>query len=148
MAPPAWARGVLCLVLAVATIPYLVSAIGPNHKISTAQEPWKDATRAIRDRALVIVANSGPYLMHLNPYSVNTADLDSRILYAVDKGAEALDLLAAHPDRTPYLESTSDPGFDDPVAHHDAPAPRVRLTQLQVLHGQRRDAARASDEPT
>ena len=125
----------LCLVLAVATIPYLVSKIGVNHKISAAQQPWKDATRSIRDRALVIVADSGPYLMHLNPYSGNQPDLDSRILFAVDRGAEDLDLIAAHTDRTPYLESTTDPGFDDPVAYHDAPVPRVWLTQLQVLHG-------------
>ena len=45
---------------------------------------------------LVIVADSGPYLMHLNPYSGNQPDLDSRILFAVDWEAEDLDLIAAH----------------------------------------------------
>ena len=126
----------LCLVLAVATIPYLVSAIGPNHKISTAQEPWKDATRADprprsgHRRQLRPVSHApepvlGQHGRSRQPNPVRGGHAEP----------ENLDLMAAHPDRTPYLESTSDPGFDDPVAYHDAPVPRVWLTQLQVLHG-------------
>ncbi|MEX1007228.1 MAG: hypothetical protein WD271_05220 [Acidimicrobiia bacterium] len=126
---------VLCAVVAVATIPYLVSKIGTNHKISAAQQAWKGATRSIQGRAAVIVEHSGPYLMHLNPYSQNVPDLDGKILYAVDSAAANLDLIAAHPDRTPYLERTSDPAFDDPVSYHDAPLPRVSLIPLRVLRG-------------
>ena len=83
----------------------------------------------------MIVANSGPYLMHLNPYSRNGPDLDNRILYAADVRAANLDTIANHPERTPYLEVTSDPLFDDPVAYHDAPVPTVTVIPLRVVHG-------------
>jgi hypothetical protein len=126
---------VLAVVVAVATVPYLVEKIRPNHKISAAQEPWKHATDPIQGRALVIVAASGPYLMHLNPFSRNGPDLDDRILYALDRGAENLDVMGRSPRRTPYLELTTDPLFDDPVAYHDAPIPRVSLIPLSVMNG-------------
>jgi hypothetical protein len=125
----------LCVVLAGLTVPYAIAKVDPNHKISAAQEPWKDATRPIQGDALVIVENSGAYLMHLNPYSANEPDLSGRILFAVDRGPENLDLIAAHQDRTAYLERTTDPRFDRPVEYHDAPVPRVSLIPLQVLHG-------------
>jgi hypothetical protein len=126
---------VLCVALAGLTVAIAISKVDPNHKISAAQEPWKDATRSIQGRALVIVENSGPYLMHLNPYSANEPGLDGRILFAVDRGAENLDLIADHPERPAYLERTTDTGFDDPVIYHDAPVPSVSLIPLQVLHG-------------
>ena len=125
----------LSVVVAVATIPYLVDKIRPNHKISAAQEPWKHATDPIRGRGLVIVAQSGPYLMHLNPFSRNGPDLDDRLLYMLDRGAENLDMIGRFHQRTPYLELTTDPAFDDPVAYHDAPLPRVSLIPLTVMNG-------------
>src|SRR5439155_25567731 len=97
--------------------------------------PWKGVTDSIHGKALVIVENSGPYLMHLNPYSFNTPKLDGRILYAVDRRVDNLHLIATHPRRTPFLERTSDPAFDDPVGYHDAPVPTVSLIPLRVLHG-------------
>jgi hypothetical protein len=138
----AWRRGrafaiALCLVLAAVTVPYAASKVDPNHEISAAQEPWKDATDSIDQDALVIVENSGPYLLHLNPYSMNEPGLDGRILYALDRGAENIDAITAHLDRNPYLERTTDPRFDDPVVYHDAPIPRVSLIPLRVLHGNR-----------
>ena len=126
---------VLGAVLAVTTVPYAVSKIELNHKISAAQEPWKHATDSIDRDALVIVESSYPYLMHLNPYSANTPDLDGRILYSVDRGPENIEVITAHPDRKPYLERTSDFRFDNPVFHHDAPVPTVSLLPLEVLRG-------------
>jgi hypothetical protein len=125
----------LAVVVAVATVPYLVDKIRPNHKISAAQEPWKHVTDPIRGRALVIVGQSGPYLMHLNPFSRNGPDLDNRLLYVLDRGAENLDMIGRYHRRTPYLELTTDPAFDDPVAYHDAPLPRVSLIPLTVMNG-------------
>jgi hypothetical protein len=126
---------VLALVLVGATIPPLVSKIEVNHKISAAQEPWKGVTDSIEGRALVIVQNSGPYLMHLNPYSFNTPKVDGRIVFAVDRGADNLQLIGKYPHRTPYLERTTDPAFDDPVGYHDAPIPRISLVPVDVIHG-------------
>ena len=125
----------LGVVLAAVTVPYAAAKLAPNHKISEAQLPWKDATRSAQLPALVIVENSGPYLMHLNPYSSNAPDLDGKILYALDRGPENLDAISSHPNRTAYLERTTDPLFDDPVAYHDAPIPKVSLVPLQVVDG-------------
>ena len=123
------------MALVAATVPYAASKIDLNHKISAAQEPWKHATDSIDRDALVIVEHSGPYLMHLNPYSANSPNLDGRLLYSVDLGAGNIDVITAHPDRTPYLERTTDSRFDNPVFYHDAPVPRVSLIPLRVISG-------------
>jgi hypothetical protein len=125
----------LAVVLAAATIPSLVSKIDVNHKISAAQKPWQGVTDSIEGRALVFVENSGPYLMHLNPYSSNEPNLGGRLLYAVDRGPENLALIDKYPNRTPYMERTTDYRFDDPVGYHDAPVPHVSLFRLHVIHG-------------
>jgi hypothetical protein len=52
----------------------------------------------------VFVADTAPYLLYLNPFSANSADLDGRILYAADQSPGMLDLIAEHPDRTAYLQ--------------------------------------------
>ena len=54
---------------------------------------------------------------------------------AVDRGAENLQIMGRYPNRTPYLERTTDPSFDDPVGYHDAPIPRVSLAPVDVIHG-------------
>jgi hypothetical protein len=125
----------LAVILAAATVPPLVDKIDVNHKISLAQVPWKGATDPIHGKALVFIENSGPYLMHLDPYSGNTPMIDGRIIYSVDRGHENMRLIASHPRRAPYLLRTSDPGFDDPVGYHDAPVPTVTLIPLRVLSG-------------
>jgi hypothetical protein len=94
----------LVAVMTAATVPFLVDRITLNHRVSEAQVPWRDATDGLDD-ALVIVARSGPYLLHLDPFSSNAPDLDGDVLYAADRGPENLELIAAHPDRTPYVEA-------------------------------------------
>jgi hypothetical protein len=136
----AWRRHVvlgilLVVVLVAATAPFMVSRINVNHKLSTLQQPWEHVTDPIRHPALVFVARSGPYLMHLNPFSSNNPDLDGRILYATDHGPANLDLIAAHPNRTPYLENwTTGPGDVEPV-DSSVPPPQIRLVRLQLLRG-------------
>jgi hypothetical protein len=97
----------LAVLMVVATVPFLVDRIEQNHDISAAQVGWRDAQAEFDDHALVIVERSGPYLLHLNPFSSNPPDLDGPILYATDRNAENLDLIARHPERTPYFEATS-----------------------------------------
>ena len=53
-----------------------------NHSISVAQEPWRDAETRSTGARSCSSAYSGPYLLHLNPFSENPPDLDGRILYA------------------------------------------------------------------
>ncbi|MET0629046.1 MAG: hypothetical protein ABW033_11380 [Acidimicrobiia bacterium] len=108
----AWQRSrgltlALAALMVVATAPFLVDRIEQNHDISAAQVGWRDAQAKFDDHALVIVERSGPYLLHLNPFSSNPPDLDGPILYATDRNAQNLDLIARHPERTPYFEATS-----------------------------------------
>jgi hypothetical protein len=120
------------IVLALVTVPFAVNRIDVNHRISASQVPWRDGTDAVHGRAIVFIQESGAYLLFLNPFSENPADLDGRILYATNQGAANLELIAKHPDRTPYLQTTSIPPLlgtptDDP------PTPEVTAQRLHVL---------------
>jgi hypothetical protein len=120
------------VVLALVTVPFAVNRIDVNRRISEAQVPWRDGADAVRGRSIVFIQQSGPYLLFLNPFSENPADLDGRILWATDQGAANLDLIAQHPGRTPYLQQTSVPPSqksptDDPVT------PVVTTERLHVL---------------
>ena len=79
----------------------------------------------------MIVSRSGPYLLHLNPFSENTPDLDGRILYATDHGPANLELIATHPDRTPYLEST-DLTTAETLIPTDIRAASIKVTPITV----------------
>jgi hypothetical protein len=125
----------LAVLLLVVTAPFLVSRLRSNHAVSRAQEPWRDAVETIRDDSLLFVASSGPFVMHLNPFSRNTPALDGRLLYATDLPLEMLDLMAAYPTRTPYLELTSDPALGDAFRHPYPDVPDVTLIPLSVLGG-------------
>jgi 4-amino-4-deoxy-L-arabinose transferase-like glycosyltransferase len=123
----------LLLVLVVATVPFAWNRLGKNQDISQAQLPWKHATDGVAGRALVFVADSGPYLLFLDPFSENNADLDERVLYATtSETSDDLSLVAKYPDRTPYREQASFRG--DELGPREAPnTPQVALMPLQVL---------------
>jgi hypothetical protein len=87
----------------------------------------------------VFVADAGDYLLHLNPYSRNTPDLDGRILYAVSRDEGNFDLIASHPDRILYLQVTTDPRWDNPIDYNDAAPPEVSFVPIGVLHGRSAD---------
>ena len=118
-------------VLVVATAPFMVDRVSNNHSISEAQVPWRDAEAELDGRSLVIVERSGPYLLHLNPFSENTPDLDGRILYATDRGAENLDVIARYPGRRPYFERTN-LTTEETLADFDLPVPRVTVQPIEV----------------
>ena len=128
-----WSRS--CCVLVVATVPFLYDKARMNHNISAAQEPWKEASAKLPANSLVIVRDSGPYLLHLNPYSENTPDLDGPVLYAVDHNAKNFDVIAAHPHRTPYMEITSNTALDDAIHHSDASPPQITVAPIRVHSG-------------
>jgi hypothetical protein len=126
---------VLGAALIVVTIPFAYSRLDSNRAVSLAQEPWRDAVEDLRGDSLVFVASSGPFLMHLNPFSRNTPTLDGPILYAVDRPDQMLDLMAAHPGRRPYLEVTSDPALADAFHHPYPDVPTITMLPLTVLRG-------------
>ena len=113
------------------TVPFLVDRVDTNHSISEAQVPWQEAVHRFHGRSLVFVEDSGPYLLHLNPFSANPPDLDGRILYATDRGDENLDLIADHPGRRVYFERTN-LSTNDTLNNPDLPTPTVTVTPMHV----------------
>ena len=130
-----WWLVALCCVLVVATVPFLYDKSKMNHNISAAQVPWKEAAAKLPANSLVIVRDSGPYLLHLNPYSENTPDLDGPVLFAVDHNARNFDVIAAHPHRAPYMEITSNTALDDTIHHPDAVPPQISVEPIKVHSG-------------
>ena len=124
------ALGVTAL-LVLATVPFMVNRIDVNHSISEAQVPWRDATSQFHGRSLVIIDRSGPYLLHLNPFSDNPPDLDGRILYTTDRGSQNLELLARHPERRAYFEATN-LTIAETLADFSLPVPTITVTPISV----------------
>jgi 4-amino-4-deoxy-L-arabinose transferase-like glycosyltransferase len=123
----------LVAALVLVTIPVVVDKLDANRTISEKQAPWRASVEHISKPALVFVDRAGPYLLHLNPFSANTPDIDDgRIVYALDRGAENLDLIAAHPDRTPYMQLT-----DVVQGNGIAPSrvPKITLERAQIVRG-------------
>jgi hypothetical protein len=140
-----------CVVLVGATVPFLVDRLENNRAISDAQVPWRDAEAKFRGRSLVFVEHSGPYLIHLNPFSANNAELDGRILYAADRGPENLDLIAARPGRRVYYERTN-LSTEDTLDNFDLPVPTITVTEMHVaqaaLLSVRVRVTNTTDDPT
>lgn len=123
----------LLVVLFVAGLPFALNRIETNQRISEAQRPWQAASaevRALLEPSLVFVADSGPYLMFLNPYSANDPDLDGHVLWAVDRGAKNLGLIAQFPDRVAYRMQASYRG--DELGPTERPkTPEIALVRLE-----------------
>ncbi len=122
----------LIVAMAVLTVPVGLNRILVNRKISLAQLPWKRSSEAAPKHSLVVVWRSGDYLMFMNPFSANPPHLDGSVLYATDQGAATLDVIAAHPDRKPYLQQTSLP--PDGVVPNDHPkTPTITMVPIRVV---------------
>lgn len=135
----AWRRrkvlgiGVLAA-LVIATIPAAVNRFAVNRKLSEVQIPWRTSARTIDGRALVFVAGTSRYLMYLNPFSANNAELTGRLLYAADRGAADLDLIAARPDRIPYLQRPSLQPYE--MGPQTFPkTPTISIVRMRIIRG-------------
>jgi hypothetical protein len=126
----------LLVVLVAATIPFAWNRLGKNQDISQAQLPWKHSADAVHGPALVFVNDSGPYLLFVNPFSANDAELDDQVLYATSGATSAdLSLVERYPDRVPYREVASYRG--DELGPRERPnTPEVALSRLHVLRGE------------
>jgi hypothetical protein len=143
----------LALALVLATVPAAVSRFDVNQELSVSQDRWRTSVASIDEPAVVFVGDANPYLLFSNPFSSNGAQLDDRILYAVDELPGMLDLIAEQPERTPYLQLATSPVQDlgpkeDPVDFDVVLLPvtveRGSTLQLQVAAGDRRGEAIAS----
>ena len=116
----------------LATVPVAVSRVDLAHRISVAQQPWTTSVDTVDGPALVIVASAGEYLLFSNPVSRNGPELDDDLLYALDLGPQNFDTLAAHPDRTPYLQVAS--AHPDELAPRESPiTPTVEVLPIEVV---------------
>lgn len=120
-------------VLVAVTAPITASRLSVNHDLSEANRPWARSVEGIEGRALVVPSPKG-YLLFVNPFGDNGADLDGRILYAADAGPELLDLVLEQPDRVPYLQRADLSTVDLLPSEHPR-TPTVSLTPMEVLSG-------------
>ena len=123
------------VVLSLVTIPFAVNRISVNKRISDSQVPWRDGAEGVRDHSIVFVQESGAYLLFLNPFSSNNADLDGRILWSTDQGPGDLDLIARHPGRAAYLQQTSVPP-SKAVPDSDPLTPVITTQRLHVVEAE------------
>lgn len=120
--------------LVVATVPTGLSRVQVNQELSRPQDGWRTSVEAIDGRALVFVGDAKRYLLFLNPFGSNGPELDDRLLYSVDQQPSMLDLIAEHPDRTPYLQLATEPQED--LGPKEAPVDfDVLLQPVEVRRG-------------
>ena len=129
---PALGLGLVAAVLVV-TVPFTASRLRVNHDLSEANRPWARSVDQIQGRALVVPSPEG-YLLFVNPFGDNGADLDGRILYASDAGPELLELVAEESDRVAYLQRADLSTVDLLPSEHPR-THRVRLTPMAILRG-------------
>lgn len=79
-----------------------------HRQASQVQLAWRHNLDQITDRALVVVAPS-TYLAHLQPWAINGADPDPRILFATNSSPELIRLIEAHPDRRAVMQRATTP---------------------------------------
>ncbi|ABW14678.1 conserved hypothetical protein [Parafrankia sp. EAN1pec] len=113
----------------------LVGAIDANATMTDHDRDLAAMLRALPGRSLVLVAASPPYLGHPSGVTTNGADLDGAdgdgpLLFAVSRGVADLEVVADHPDRTPYL-------LRMPPAYNRSPGSvtRSRVDALTVATG-------------
>ena len=125
---------VLVVAAVVLTVPVAISRFDVNRRISLAQEPWAESVEHLPDDSLVIVADSGDYLFFQNPESRNGPTLDDEVLYAVDLGAGNFATLAAHPERTPYLQ-VADLDSEEMGPRESPVVPTVEVVPIEMRTG-------------
>ena len=125
------AGAALVVGLVLATVPVAYSRLDINNRLSVRQEVWVQSNTSVDERALVVVADAGRYLLYANPFSANGPDLDDRVLFSTDVGPGVLDLIAEQPDRTPYLQRATIP-VEEQGAREDPPDYDVELVPLEV----------------
>jgi hypothetical protein len=122
----------LIVAMVVLTVPVAYNRIDVNRRISESQVPWKHSSAAAPPHSLVFQWRADGYLMFQNPYSANPAELDSSVLYAVDRGEADFQLLDAYPHRKAYLQRTSLPPIGE-VPNDHPKTPRITIVPIEVV---------------
>lgn len=128
----------LAAALVLVTVPVAVSRFDLNRQLSENQEAWRSSVADLEGPALVFVADSGPYLAFLNPFSVNDGDLGDEVLYATHDRPGMFELIDREPDRATYLQRASE-ASEDLGPREDPRRFTVDLLPLSVLAGRSLD---------
>ncbi|WP_250283521.1 MULTISPECIES: DUF7846 domain-containing protein [unclassified Frankia] len=81
----------------------LVVALRDNMDFTQRDRDLLNMINARPGHTLVIVSADPAFLMHPTSVVANSPALDGQVLYAVSRGQADLDVVADHPDRSPYL---------------------------------------------
>lgn len=121
---------VTLLLLVVISAPIAANRLRVNQELSRVNLPWKESIEGIDGPAIVAVSPT-PYLLFLNPFSINGHDLEDDIVYAADAGPQLLDLVSDNPDRQAYLQRSSlEARLLAPS--EDPQLPEISLTPIEV----------------
>ena len=123
----------LAAVLVLVSIPIGGNRLLVNRRMSEANEPWATSTRDLDEPTLVVTPPDG-YLLFVNPFGDNGADLDGEVLFAQDNGPGVLTLVEEHPGRQAYLQRADRPIVDLLPSEHPE-TPDVELTPMVLLDG-------------
>ena len=127
------AAAILAVLLVLVSVPIAGNRLLVNRRLSEANEPWATSTEALDEPALVVTPPDG-YLLFVNPFGHNGADLEGDVLFAMDNGPDVLTLVEEHPDREAYLQRADRPVVDLLPSEHPQ-TPEVELTPMVLLGG-------------
>jgi hypothetical protein len=115
------AAGAVAVAMVVVTVHALVDKVDVARAITAGHRKFHDVVaNEAPDGSLVLLPDDARYVMSPYPYLMNSPDLDGRVVYAVDRGAENADVLARFPDRPAFrLRAELAPGdaLLDPSVH-------------------------------
>lgn len=128
----------LAAALVLVTVPAAVSRFDLNREISENQEAWRTSVADLDGPSLVFVADSGPYLGFLNPFSMNSGDLDDEVLFATHDRPGMFALIDRERGRDLYLQRASE-ASEELGPREDPRAFTVDLLPLTILAGSAMD---------
>ncbi|MGK2949773.1 MAG: hypothetical protein ACSLFP_14475 [Acidimicrobiales bacterium] len=120
--------------LVLVTVPAAVSRFDLNRQLSENQEAWRTSVADLEGPSLVFVADSGPYLAFLNPFSVNEGDLGDEVLYATHDRPGMFELIDRESHRRLYLQRATE-ASEELGPREDPRAFAVDLLPLTVIGG-------------
>lgn len=116
------------------TVPVGLGRIGLNRELSRTQTVWARSTEDLEGPALVVTSPSR-YLMYLNPFGRNGADLDDDILFATDADPSIIQLIDSHPERQALLQRGTVP-TEEQLPKEDSDRYEVELVPIEITRGE------------
>lgn len=137
--------GAVAAVGLLVTVPVGLGRLGLNRELSRTQTVWESSTADLDGPALVVTSPSR-YLMYLNPFGRNGADLDDDVLFATDAGPSIIEVIDAHPERRALLQRGTVP-TEAQLPKEDSERYDVELVPIEITRGEAIEVAVEVDVP-